>query len=89
MRTTRVERTMRVRNGLRLMSGVVLIVLMPLCASSQTNASASNPCPRFAPGSTVLAPPLALGGNRGRARLSNPHYPHLSAARIGIHAAAR
>jgi FtsP/CotA-like multicopper oxidase with cupredoxin domain len=41
----------------RVLVGVVLFVAAQMCAFSQTDATKTNPCPRFGAGSTVYNPP--------------------------------
>ncbi len=48
---------MNARSMSRILAGVVVFALTQLPGFAQTNASKSNPCPRFAEGSTVQNPP--------------------------------
>jgi FtsP/CotA-like multicopper oxidase with cupredoxin domain len=56
-------RRVSVEAGLTLIGGVLLFALTPICAVAQTNVSPTNPCPRFAPGSTIPAPPDLFSSN--------------------------
>jgi FtsP/CotA-like multicopper oxidase with cupredoxin domain len=54
---------MKTRGMSRILAGVVVFAIAHLPGFAQTNANKSNPCPRFAAGSTVHNPPSLYSQN--------------------------